>query len=608
MKKRAKRFLGLLVAVCIVFVLFGVAVPTTAHAEENRQETQILPSSKAKKNREGVQTGWGRINYPYLSVFTMKVLPRRYAATVTVKGSWLRAVTLTKSTKLKLYGLYEDSRGDVYRHVGVTYQNTDYYGYILADRIVVTENFVTQVTSAPKPTATSSPTPTATPLPKPTATPLPKPTATSIPTMTPSPKPTVTPISKPTATPVPTATPTPRPTATLVPEPVYELVSEGYYDRNVIPDRYNTGCSGILTKINSAGTVDGVEYKLGDNGNTVVIDLYYSKVNTALSDVVVIRNKDFSDKKLAVRHSAMAVNNIIIRFENCKFAGVATDVDQDMADFYFTNCTFQRFYGSNSTFVDCFFGDSCGDAMNPFKNITVQHCYFGGFPQIVTGGTHTDAMQVYGKADIDAENIVFSDCRIEIPIVKSMKGQSNGGINACLMVQLEYSNARNFLFEDCIINGGGYSIYAHAVKGDWSMENIVFRNISIGSGHLYNDIYPHISEAVVFEGLHDTEQLYVSSVWKDVEGKIHLYVTNDTAEDKTLLVVTEFGTKEICVPSKATAEENGATMTEELPIDIEVTIEGVETNWIVCYDGTETADNQIRYVNWSGEVVRRTVK
>ncbi|MBQ8547738.1 MAG: hypothetical protein IJ427_04490, partial [Lachnospiraceae bacterium] len=584
------RFLGLLVAVCIVFVLFGVAVPTTAHAEENRQETQILPSSKAKKNSEGVQTGWGRINYPYWSVFTMKVLPRRYAATVTVKGSWLRAVTLTKSTKLKLYGLYEDSWGDVYRHVGVTYQNTDYYGYILADRIVVTENFVTQVTSAPKPTATSSPTPTATPLPKPTATSVPivmgKPMATSIPTMTPSPKPTVTPTSKPTATPVPTATPTPRPTATLVPEPVYELVSEGYYDRNVIPDRYNTGCSGILTKINSAGTVDGVEYKLGDNGNTVVIDLYYSKVNTALSDVVVIRNKDFSDKKLAVRHSAMAVNNIIIRFENCKFAGVATDIDQDMADFYFTNCTFQNFYGSDSTFVDCFFGDSCGDAMNPFKNITVQHCYFGGFPQIVTGGTHTDAMQVYGKADIDAENIVFSDCRIEIPIVKSMKGQSNGGINACLMVQMEYSNARNFLFEDCIINGGGYSIYAWGTKAGRLLENVIFRNISVGSGHLYGDVYPYVADTVEFDNLHDTENLYVSSVWKDDENRIHLYVTNDTALDKTHCVVTNTGIQKIVIPSKDTVEAEGAKETEALPIDVEVVVDDAE--WIVCYDGEVT--------------------
>ncbi len=590
MKKRCKRFLGLLLALCTVFVLFGTVVPTTVRAAENGQKEQILPSSAAKKNCAGEQTGWGKIKHSYLSVMTMKVLPERYASAVMVKGSWLRTVTITKSTELKLYGLYEDSRGDVYRHVGVTYQKTEYYGYILEERITVTEMFATEET--PTPTATPEPTSTPEPTVTPVPTSTPEPTATPVPTATP----------EPTATPKPTATPTPVPTIT--PEPVCEPVSEGYYDRNVIPDRYNTGCTGILTKVNSAGTVDGVQYKLGDNGATLVVDMYYSS-NKSLGSEIVIKDKDFTDLKFSVRHASMISEKCIIRFENCKFSKASTDIDQNNVDFYFTNCTFENFYGSNSTFTDCFFGDSYGDAMNPFKNITVRHCYFAGFPQVVNDGVHTDAMQVYGKADVDAVNIVFTDCRIEIPIIKSMKGQSNGGINACLMVQLEYSNAKNFLFENCIINGGGYSIYAWDKNKGWALEDVVFRNISIGSGHLYNDIYPNIAETVVFEGLHDTEKLYVSSVWKDDAGKIHLYVTNDTAVDKTLLVVTENGTKEIYVPSKTTAEENGATMTEELPIDIEVTLEDAEANWIVCYDGTETAENQIRYVNWSGETVYR---
>lgn len=600
MKKLCKRILGLVTVLGMVLTLFSVAVPTKVQAAESRQETQILPSSKAKKNCEGVQIGWGKINYPYSSVLTMKLLPERYASLVMVKGSWLRTVTITRSTELKLYGLYKDSRGDVYRHVGVTYQNVDYYGYILEDRIMVTRGMMSESTSTLKPTAT--PIPTATP----------KPTTTSMPTATP----------KPTATPIPTAIPVPTvptvPTATLVPtptlipttapEPVYELVSEGYYDVNVIPDRYNTGCydTTVLEKINTACVVDGVQYKIGDNGATLVIDMYYSS-NASLGSEIIIKDKDFSDLKLAVRHASMISEKCAIRFENCRFASAVTDINQDMVDFYFENCTFQNFYGSNGTFVDCFFGDSYGDAMNPFRNITVQHCYFAGFPQVVNDGVHTDAMQVYGKADIDATNIVFTDCRIEIPIIKSMKGQSSGGINACLMVQLEFSNAQDFLFEDCIINGGGYSIYAWDKNKGWALENVVFRNISIGSGHLYNDIYPYIAETVVFEDLHDTEQLYVSSVWKDADGDIHLYVTNDTAEDKTLLVVTESGTKEVYVPSKDTAEENGATMTEELPIDIEVTINGVGTDWIVCYDGKEAAENQIRYVNWSGERVYRVV-
>jgi len=241
--------------------------------------------------------------------------------------------------------------------------------------------------------------------------------------------------------------------------------------------------------------------------------------------------------------------------------------------------------------------------MNPFKNITVQNCYFAGFTQN-TGSVHADAMQVYGKANIDAVNIVFRNTRIEIPIIASRKG----GINACFMVQLEYSNAKNFLFENCIINGGGYSIYAWDKNKGWKLDNVVFRNISIGSGHLYGDVYPHKAATVVFDGLKDTEKLYVSTVWKDEAGRTRISVTNDTASDRTLLIVTENGTQEYVIPCQKTAEAAGAQEYYDLPIDIDIVADTAGTDWIVCYDGTETAENQIRFVNWGTEPVYRTVQ
>ncbi len=605
-------------------VATATAVPTAIPVEEvliTEKEPKATPYALALENQPGVQEGWGKVKSSITASLTLRSLPQQGAGSVKRTDSTQKAsVIISSDMPLKLYGLYEGEKEKLYRHVGVTYLGTEYYGYIFADRI---EECAEEEIVLPTPTPTILPMPTAvvtatfapTATTRPVATSTPLPTVALRPTMAPtatqSPEPVATPTQVPIAptTPIPLIpTVTPAPTAT--PEPVYEPVSTGYYDWNVIPDRYNTGCydTSVLQKINGEGVVDGVDYKLGDNGNTVVIDLYYSKENVTLPDEVVIRNKDFSDKKFAVRHADMASGQKVIRFVNCKFASVATDADQDMVDFYFTNCTFENFYGSDCTFVDCFFGDTCKDGMNPFKNVTVQHCYFTGFPQIVTGGVHTDAMQVYGKADIDAENIVFSGCRIEIPIIESMKGQSTGGINACLMVALEYSNARNLLFENCIINGGGYSIYATDQGGDRELNNIVFRNISIGDGHLYNNIYPRIADGVVFDNLYDTERLYVSSVWKDANGTIHLYVTNDTAEDRTLLVVTENGVKEVFIPSKATAEANGAKETSQLPIDIEVTISGAGNGWVVCYDGEETAENQIRYVNWSGEAVYRRIQ
>ena len=376
----------------------------------------------------------------------------------------------------------------------------------------------------------------------------------------------------------------------------------GYYDYNIIPDSHNTGCAGSLTKVNTAGTVDGVAYGFGDNGTTLVMDLYYSNVNKNLPEIVIIKDKDFSDYKFAIRHISMSDVKRVIYFDNCKFAAVTTDVEQEMVEFHFNNCSFVNYYGSQSTFTRCFFGGSGGDGLNPFRNVTVKECYFSEFPQD-TGGNHADGMQVYGKAGIDAENIIFRNCRMEMPIIASRKG----GINACFMVQLEFSTGRNYLFEDCIINGGGYTIYARGTRGQ-EIYDVIFRNISIGRGRLYGEVYPDVSENVVFENKKETTMLYVASVWKDSVGTIHLSVTNDTAEDKTLLVVTESGKQEFLIPCKATAEANGALEYYDLPIDIDITVADTETDWVVCYDGAEKAENQIRFVNWGSEPVYRIVE
>lgn len=308
--------------------------------------------------------------------------------------------------------------------------------------------------------------------------------------------------------------------------------------------------------------------------------------------------------KFSIRHVGLVESEKTIRFENCKFAYAIMDAQKETVKFYFENCSFNRFSGSNASFERCFFGGSENDGLNPLQNILVQNCYFASFPQWNDRGVHTDAVQIYGKTDVDTKNIVFSNCRVEIPVMKE-EGRKVL-INACLMVALEYSNAQDFLFENCIINGGGYSIYATDNGGKWVLDNIVFRNISLGSGHLYGDIYPKIASGVSFENLHDTEKLYVASVWKDSEGKVHLSVSNDTAEDKTLLIVTENGKQVLTIPSMATSVEAGAKEYSDLSIDLEIIPVDAESDWVVCYDGEEAQENQIRYVNWSGEEVYRT--
>lgn len=587
--------------------------PREMSGEETREDVQQVterepkatPYVLAQENQPGVQTGWGKIKDTIVSA-TLNKLPDVGSGSVKTENGQGDAVIVTPETLLMLYGVYEGEKEKVYRHVGVTYADIEYYGYILADRIVEctdegAELPVEEPTENPAPEqeivlpyvpsgqgGSVGTTVKTTPTPKASATPTATPKLTATPTPTPK----------------PTATPTPTPTPTATPTPVLERVVEGIRDYSTIPDKYNTGCSGALTKINSEGVVNGVEYTWGNDGMALVIDWYYRNQEAATE--IVISNVDFSEFDFAIRNAARVEVKRTVRFVNCKFGAVSVEVDQENAQYLFTNCSLVRFNGSNSMFERCFFGGSSGDAMNPFRNVTVKNSYFCGFPQWNEKGTHTDAMQVYGKENVDAINIKFSNCRIEIPVIKT-EGRKTL-INACLMVQLEYSNARNFTFENCIINGGGYSIYAWDKNKGWSLDNIVFRNISVGRGRLYGSIYPNVSDGVTFENITETAKLYVASVWKDSFGKVHLSVTNDTAEDRTLLIVTENGKQEVTIPCKATAEAAGAKEYYDLPIDLDIGVNDSDSGWVVCYDGAETAENQIRFVNWNGETVYREVK
>jgi hypothetical protein len=49
----------------------------------------------------------------------------------------------------------------------------------------------------------------------------------------------------------------------------------------------------------------------------------------------------------------------------------------------------------------------------------------------------------------------------------------------------------------------------------------------------------------------------------------------------------------------------GAKEYYDLAIDLEIIPMDEKSEWVVCYDGEETQENQIRYVNWSGENVYR---
>lgn len=115
------------------------AKPTPTAAPTATPAPQATPAAEAKENTAGEQVGWGKATHPNASSMILKVLPKSGVGSVKVIGNEGRAVTITSETYLMLYGIYVDTNGNLYRHVGVTYRGNEYYGYILEERITECE-------------------------------------------------------------------------------------------------------------------------------------------------------------------------------------------------------------------------------------------------------------------------------------------------------------------------------------------------------------------------------------------------------------------------------------------------------------------------------------
>ena len=159
MKKKTKEKLyGIILGLAAISMIWNPVVAEaaeTVQAEQEAQET-VFASSRAKENTPGELTGWGKAYHPYSVYLTMKKLPENGSSTVKIVGQKNRAVTIGREDCLKLYGLYKNKKGDIYRHVGVTYGGVEYYGYILEERITACE---APVVLTPTPTPTLFPTP-----------------------------------------------------------------------------------------------------------------------------------------------------------------------------------------------------------------------------------------------------------------------------------------------------------------------------------------------------------------------------------------------------------------------------------------------------------------
>lgn len=388
--------------------------------------------------------------------------------------------------------------------------------------------------------------------------------------------------------------------STTVSEQEGGLIVPGEYDIREIPDKYNTGCGTDLIKINGDSTINGIV--IAYSGNNLVFDFFYR--NKDISGTLIFENYDFSNHPVAVfQESKVTGKKIKLVFKNCKFTVFNNARPESTVFSYeFYNCTFNRFTGSNAFFSKCSFGGTYKDCMIPFNNVTVKDSYFSDLASNdPTGnGIHSDGTQMYAYSDSLVQNVLFSNCRFEIPAVQTTN--STAYVNACIMLVVEYNDGKNIRIEDCLLNGGGYTIYAGKKYDTLSLTDVYFDNIKIGAAKLYGNIYPYIDPNVVFSDVNDQNSLYVSSVWNDGL-KTHVVVSNDTAEERILRVVTGTRTQDFvikaCLGGAALRYDNKDISFDEFPFDIDISVDA-DADYVICFDVTDGIENQIRYVSFDG--------
>ncbi|MBP3296580.1 MAG: hypothetical protein J6M27_08360, partial [Lachnospiraceae bacterium] len=245
----------------------------------------------------------------------------------------------------------------------------------------------------------------------------------------------------------------------------------------------------------------------------------------------------------------------------------------------------------------------------PFRHVTVKNCYFSDFNYVCSGGEyHTDGVHIFGKTDIDVTDLTFEHCRFEAPY-NQLEG-SNSYVNACFMLAPEYSDASDVVVKDCIMNGGGYTVYASDGNKHGTFHSITdsrFENIRFGEAHLFGDIYPNmLSEGAEFINKSDVDSLYIGYVGKE-DGKTVFSVSNDTNAERKLRIVTDQGAYTETIPACPGGKEMRDVRERiDYPFDIRISIP-VDATYAVCYDVTDPEDlKQIRFVNYGGEAVYLT--
>ena len=375
------------------------------------------------------------------------------------------------------------------------------------------------------------------------------------------------------------------------------LINDGIVsDTLVIPDKYNTGIDDIskLTKITTSGVYNDFSLKVSSSDLTA----NWTYTNEQGKDYV-LEYYDFTNFNLRTYSSEIVTQSTTVTFNNCAFGVLKCSEEKaENIKYIFNNCTFYHVAsGSNMEFNNCRFEATVGDCTNAFVNVDYNNCLLTEIPAYSTTGAHLDGIQLYGRENIKVEDVHMNNCRIIAPAIEPEGSTSY--VNACIMLKLDYNDADNVTFENMHINGGGYTMYSQPMT--FTMTNISFKNITIGCSYRYGPLYKasladhdYGWNGATHENIELATNLYVGSVWKE-GNSVHLSVTNDTNEEKTLKVLLSDGTsKQYTIPKcPLYSEFTSATTYDSFPFDKEIVIDEVDTDYIQCYDSDSLIRTQV---------------
>lgn len=370
-------------------------------------------------------------------------------------------------------------------------------------------------------------------------------------------------------------------------------------DKEIIPDKYNTGASGNLTKYAFGDDLGGLFVLLSGVSDEPLPTINFLFAQNQQSNYV-IENIDFTDYFKIQFISYAVPNKVKITFKNCKFKyiAVAQAIDDNIS-FEFNNCTIETFGGSNATFNHCKFGKGSEDSINAYKNVIVKNSYISDIAAYnSTKELHYDGVQIFGlssNSNFLVQNIHFYNTRFETPYIREVRDgvQSKSYVNAPIMLQLEFGNATDISFENVYVNGGGYSVYSTVLKNKpYTYSDVSFKNVKIGYAHLFGELYemkPGLEAKTEFTNFGHYDSLYVSSVWKDNNG-IHVITTNDTLVERKLTCETDNGKYNFTIQAhpKLTMDNSANYKFSDMPYDIDKTINDKDAKFIKCYDTTST--------------------